>query len=103
MSAGADKIRLIDAGGNMAAPLLAQFRGGGETSLMGNLMLAFVAAVALPIRRTDVGDHKGACPLVPAVTKKAGAMPSTFFFGACRSVRLAATGDESDGAAWKRP
>jgi cation/acetate symporter len=30
----------------MAAPLLAQFLGGGKDSMLGNLMLAFVAAVA---------------------------------------------------------
>ncbi len=30
----------------MAAPLLAQFLGGGESSMAGNFMLAFVAAVA---------------------------------------------------------
>jgi cation/acetate symporter len=30
----------------MAGPLLAQFLGGGENSLLGNFMLAFVAAVA---------------------------------------------------------
>ena len=30
----------------MAAPLLAQYLGGGQNSLMGNFMLAFVAAVA---------------------------------------------------------
>lgn len=43
---GAADIALIDKGGNMAAPLLAQFLGGGADSLMGNFMLAFVAAVA---------------------------------------------------------
>jgi len=43
---GASDISLIDKGGNMAAPLLAQFLGGGADSLLGNFMLAFVAAVA---------------------------------------------------------
>lgn len=43
---GAADIALIDKGGNMAAPLLAQFLGGGADSMMGNFMLAFVAAVA---------------------------------------------------------
>lgn len=43
---GAADIALIDKGGNMAAPLLAQYLGGGADSLMGNFMLAFVAAVA---------------------------------------------------------
>jgi cation/acetate symporter len=43
---GAGPILAADAGGNMAAPLLAQYLGGGRDSLAGNLMLAFVAAVA---------------------------------------------------------
>ena len=43
---GAADIALIDKGGNMAAPLLAQFLGGGADSMLGNFMLAFVAAVA---------------------------------------------------------
>lgn len=43
---GSATISGIDAGGNMAAPLLAQYIGGGPQSLLGNLFLAFVAAVA---------------------------------------------------------
>ncbi len=46
MKVGADQIRAVDSGGNMAAPLLAQALGGGPDSLLGNFMLAFVAAVA---------------------------------------------------------
>jgi cation/acetate symporter len=46
MMVGSAKIASIDAGGNMAGPLLAQYLGGGENSLMGNFFLAFVAAVA---------------------------------------------------------
>jgi cation/acetate symporter len=46
MHVGPDVIGSIDKGGNMAAPLLAQYLGGGENSLLGNFMLAFVAAVA---------------------------------------------------------
>ncbi len=46
MLVGSAKIASVDAGGNMAGPLLAQYLGGGENSLMGNFMLAFVAAVA---------------------------------------------------------
>ncbi|MBK8066222.1 MAG: cation acetate symporter [Rhodanobacteraceae bacterium] len=46
MNVGAAKISSIDAGGNMAGPLLAQYIGGGENSILGNLFLAFVAAVA---------------------------------------------------------
>lgn len=36
----------VDAGGNMAAPVLAQYLGGGPNSFLGNFMLAFVSAVA---------------------------------------------------------
>ncbi len=43
---GPETIGSIDKGGNMAAPLLAQYLGGGQDSLLGNFMLAFVAAVA---------------------------------------------------------
>lgn len=43
---GAKDIIGLDKGGNLAAPMLAQFLGGGEHSLIGNFMLAFVAAVA---------------------------------------------------------
>jgi cation/acetate symporter len=46
INVGAPSIKAIDAGGNMAAPLLAQYMGGGANSMMGNLFLAFVAAVA---------------------------------------------------------
>jgi cation/acetate symporter len=43
---GPAAIAAVDAGGNMAAPLLAQYIGGGPDSFLGNLMLAFVSAVA---------------------------------------------------------
>jgi cation/acetate symporter len=43
---GPQPIAAIDAGGNMAAPLLAQYLGGGADSFLGNFMLAFVSAVA---------------------------------------------------------
>ena len=43
---GAKAIIALDKGGNLAAPMLAQFLGGGADSMMGNFMLAFVAAVA---------------------------------------------------------
>jgi cation/acetate symporter len=46
MHVGPETIGGIDKGGNMAAPLLAQYLGGGQDSLLGNFMLAFVAAVA---------------------------------------------------------
>src|SRR5258708_16998277 len=43
---GSAHIAAVDAGGNLAGPLLAQFLGGGPDSFFGNFMLAFVAAVA---------------------------------------------------------
>src|SRR6185295_11389713 len=43
---GPAQIASLDRGGNMAAPLLAQYLGGGADSMLGNLMLSFVAAVA---------------------------------------------------------
>ena len=43
---GSANIAAVDAGGNMAGPLLAQFIGGGPNSFFGNFMLAFVSAVA---------------------------------------------------------
>jgi cation/acetate symporter len=43
---GAPEISAADPGGNMAAPLLAQYLGGGRDSFLGNLLLAFVAAIA---------------------------------------------------------
>src|ERR1700688_1981193 len=43
---GSAHIAAVDAGGNMAGPLLAQFLGGGPDSFLGNFMLAFVSAVA---------------------------------------------------------
>lgn len=43
---GGQKIALLDKGGNLAAPILAQYLGGGEASFTGNLMLAFVAAIS---------------------------------------------------------
>ncbi|MBL8532546.1 MAG: cation acetate symporter [Betaproteobacteria bacterium] len=46
INVGQAEITRIDKGGNMAGPLLAQFLGGGPDSMLGNLFLAFVAAVA---------------------------------------------------------
>src|ERR1035437_5218844 len=43
---GSANIVAVDAGGNMAGPLLAPFIGGGPGSFFGNFMLAFVSAVA---------------------------------------------------------
>src|SRR6266481_9590280 len=44
---GQDAIRAADKGGNLSLPLLAQFLGGGKGSFGGDLMLGFVAAVAV--------------------------------------------------------
>jgi len=44
---GQDAIRAADKGGNLALPLLAQYLGGGKDSFGGELMLGFVAAVAV--------------------------------------------------------
>jgi cation/acetate symporter len=44
---GQDAIRAADKGGNLALPLLAQYLGGGKGSFGGDLMLGFVAAVAV--------------------------------------------------------
>jgi cation/acetate symporter len=43
---GPAAVAAVDAGGNMAGPLLAQYIGGGPDSFLGNFMLAFVSAVA---------------------------------------------------------
>ena len=43
---GPANIAAVDAGGNMAGPLLAQYIGGGAETFFGNFMLAFVSAVA---------------------------------------------------------
>lgn len=44
---GQDVIRAADKGGNLALPLLAQYLGGGKGTFGGDLMLGFVAAVAI--------------------------------------------------------
>jgi cation/acetate symporter len=44
---GQDAIRAADKGGNLTLPLLAQYLGGGKGSFGGDLMLGFVAAVAM--------------------------------------------------------
>jgi cation/acetate symporter len=44
---GQDAIRAADKGGNLTLPLLAQYLGGGKGSFGGELMLGFVAAVAV--------------------------------------------------------
>jgi cation/acetate symporter len=44
---GQDAIRAADRGGNLTLPLLAQYLGGGQGSAGGEIMLAFIAAVAV--------------------------------------------------------
>src|SRR5260370_30329043 len=44
---GQEAIRAADKGGNLTLPLLAQYLGGGKGSFGGDLMLGFVAAVAV--------------------------------------------------------
>jgi Na+(H+)/acetate symporter ActP len=46
LNVGQKAILAVDKGGNLAAPRLAQFLGGGPESFLGNFMLAFVAAVS---------------------------------------------------------
>lgn len=46
INVGPASIATLDKGGNMAAPILAQYLGGGADSMLGNFFLAFVAAVA---------------------------------------------------------
>ncbi|KGD73034.1 sodium transporter [Tatumella morbirosei] len=43
---GAEAIRHAEKGGNLAAPLLAQYLGGGPDSLGGNFLLALVSAIS---------------------------------------------------------
>lgn len=43
---GADALKAADNGGNLAAPLLAQYLGGGAESFAGNFLLALVAAIS---------------------------------------------------------
>lgn len=43
---GKDAIKAMDKGGNMAAPLLAQYLGGGAGTIGGEVFLAFLSAVA---------------------------------------------------------
>ena len=40
------QVTAVDRGGNMAAPMIAQFVGGGAGTLSGDILLAFVCAVA---------------------------------------------------------
>ena len=75
---GPANIAAVDAGGNMAGPLLAQFIGGGPNSFFGNFMLAFVSAVAFA---TIVAVVAG------LVLASASAMAHDLFVGVIRAGR----------------
>ena len=80
MKVGPAQISSIDTGGNMAAPLLAQYVGGGGESILGNLFLAFVAAVAFA---TIVAVVAG------LVLASASAMAHDLYVGVVRDGRVA--------------
>jgi cation/acetate symporter len=73
---GPANIVAVDAGGNMAGPLLAQYVGGGADTLFGNFMLAFVSAVAFA---TIVAVVSG------LVLASASAMAHDLFVGVIRA------------------
>lgn len=75
---GPKDILALDKGGNLAAPMLAQYLGGGPTSVIGNLMLAFVAAVAFATIVAVVAGLTLAC---------ASALAHDVYVGAIRSGR----------------
>ncbi|MEN9435136.1 MAG: cation/acetate symporter ActP [Pseudomonadota bacterium] len=75
-------ISALDAGGNMAAPMLAQYIGGGADSMLGNLFLAFVAAVAFA---TIVAVVAG------LVLASASAMSHDLYVGVFRGDKASAT------------
>ena len=89
MKVGADGIRAVDAGGNMAAPLLAQALGGGPDSMLGNFMLAFVAAVAFA---TIVAVVAG------LVLAAASAMAHDLYVGVIRKEHVSPAGAGARGA-----
>lgn len=76
---GAARVQAVDPGGNLAIPLLAQYLGGGADTLRGNLLLAFVAAVACA---TIVAVVAG------AVLSAASAMAHDLYVGALRGNRV---------------
>src|SRR5271169_3403133 len=73
---GPANIAAVDAGGNLAGPLLAQYIGGGPNSFFGNFMLAFVSAVAFA---TIVAVVSG------LVLASASAMAHDLFVGVIRA------------------
>lgn len=75
---GSSRITLIDKGGNLAAPLLAQALAGGASSVGGDLMLAFIAAVAFA---TIVAVIAG------LTLAAASALAHDVYVGACRGGR----------------
>ena len=80
---GPANIAAVDAGGNLAGPLLAQYIGGGPNSFFGNFMLAFVSAVAFA---TIVAVVAG------LVLASASAMAHDLYVGVFRSGRRSPRG-----------
>jgi cation/acetate symporter len=76
---GGARITLIDKGGNLAAPLLAQALAGGSASVGGDLMLAFIAAVAFA---TIVAVIAG------LTLAAASSLAHDVYVGACRGGRV---------------
>ena len=88
-SVGPANIASVDAGGNMAAPLLAQFIGGGPDSMFGNFMLAFVSAVAFA---TIVAVVAG------LVLASASAMAHDLYVGVVRSGEVVTSKEQVNAA-----
>ncbi len=86
---GPANIASVDAGGNMAAPLLAQFIGGGPDSMWGNFMLAFVSAVAFA---TIVAVVAG------LVLASASAMAHDLYVGVVRSGEVVSSKEQVNAA-----
>jgi cation/acetate symporter len=86
---GPANIASVDAGGNMAAPLLAQFIGGGPDSMFGNFMLAFVSAVAFA---TIVAVVAG------LVLASASAMAHDLYVGVVRSGEVVSSKEQVNAA-----
>jgi Na+(H+)/acetate symporter ActP len=61
---GQDAIRAADRGGNLTLPLLAQYLGGGKGSAGGEIMLGFIAAVAVATIIAVVAGLTLACNVV---------------------------------------
>jgi cation/acetate symporter len=88
---GPAAVAAVDAGGNMAGPLLAQYIGGGPQSFMGNFMLAFVSAVAFA---TIVAVVAG------LVLASASAIAHDLYVGVARAGREVSPRQQVQAARW---